>query len=971
MVHRLIFIVVICCISVFQHTAQSQWRSSSDVISGQYIVQLSDHDALDHFRDFVSTVSPDTVIIRSVMQQPFMLYLVDFGPTLQYDYTEILQRYRGLQTVMPNRRLINRVVPDDPLLINQWQYNNTGANGGLPGADLDMYNAWDITTGGTNYLGDTIVVCVIDDGVNGNHIDLKSNMWLNHHEIPNNGIDDDGNGYIDDYLGWNIKFGNDSLYYGGSHGTPVAGIIGAKGDNGIGVSGVNWNIKIMPVNYGDATEANALGAYAYAYAMRKLYNDTQGKKGAFIVATNSSWGIDNVFAEEAPIWCSLYDSLGAIGIINIAATTNKNTDVDTAGDLPTTCTSPYLISVTNINQLDQKVTGAGYGRKSIDLGAYGQQVYTLNRTNYGNFGGTSAATPHVTGVVALLYAVGCPVFDSIVIDNPAGAARIARDMIFYGTLHLPSLKNVTTTGGKLNAYRSLANLQAICSDRILPSGILATPNDSGIQISWVIGSEPSINLRYRKAEDLVWIVIENFKNGDTITGLDFCTAYEIQWASNAGLFPDTYGYSSFVHTQGCCSIPKITNIQTSGDQIAFSIQSSDNAQYVIRYFDPSVADTSYILLEGDTLVFDQLPECYALSFSVQAQCLTYNNQSAFTDTKYISTSCQSCTALDYCTSLRNNANQEWIASFSIDNQSMDSGAAASGYSDFAGVNVFNLKRDTYYQFHLTAGYKSSAYAEHFKIFIDFNQDGIWSTDELVFQTQVPFRTSLIENIFIPESAKTGYTRMRLMLSYENFDNACEIDNFEYGEVEDYCVWISSTCDANAESSVSVGTDSAIITLAFPGDIPEKTDLYWKEIDSDDWSKVAVTDATIILNGLKDCTKYQYFLQYQCQNTETFNSKTMTFKTKCIVNTLEYMIDTQVFPNPVDDILYLDISGYPSKPWSVQLTDVLGNILPINWIHHNEEILKANTSHLASGMYFMTISNPQDKMMTHTIKFVKK
>ncbi len=969
MVLRLFLIFSICCTLVIQHTAQSQWRSSSDVIPGQYIVQLSDHDALDHFKDFVSTVSPDTVIIRSIMQQPFELYLVDFGPTLQYDYTTILQRYHGIQTIMPNRRLANRSVPDDPLLINQWQYNNTGANGGLVGADLDMYNAWDITTGGVNHTGDTIVICVIDDGVNGLHEDIKSNMWVNRHEIPDNGIDDDNNGYVDDYLGWNTKYNNDSLYHGGSHGTSVAGIVGASGNNGKGVSGVNWNVKIMPVNYGDATEADAIISYAYAYTMRKLYNDTHGQRGAFVVATNSSWGLDNVFAEEAPIWCSLFDALGAIGIINIAATTNKNTDVDTEGDLPTTCTSPYLISVTNINNVDLKVTGAGYGRKSIDLGAYGQQVYTLSRLGYANFGGTSGATPHVTGVVGLLYAVQCPIFDSIVVYDPAGAARIARDMILYGTVSLSGLKDITTTGGKLNAFRALTNMQAICTEEILPAGIAIFPNDKGLQVKWVVGTESSIRLRYRQSDDLTWIVIENFKNGDTIPNLSFCTEYEIQLSSQAGLLPGAFGYSTFISTYGCCSVPKISDIVRDDDKIAFTILSPDSALYLIRYFDAITSDTAYVLLDDNKFELDEIPGCRAYSFSVQAQCLTYYNQSTFTESQLISTNCSSCTELDYCTDLRNTAKQEWIAAFTIGGQTISSGNSVTGYNNFAGLNVFDLKRDKSHQFHVRAGYTSSSYAEHFKIFIDFNQDGIWSSDELVYQTITPFRNELTEQFFIPESAKTGYTRMRIILSYENFNNACEKNNFEFGEVEDYCVWITSNCDANVETIVEVGKDSAVVHFFFPDDMPPSMSLFWKEADSEDWSDIVITDATTVLYGLEHCTKYQYYLQYTCDD-ETFDSKISTFKSDCSVNTQDFISGIHIFPNPADDILYIDIASYHPEAFTFQMTNLQGNSIPLSITQNKENILQANISHLAPGMYFITISNPQ-ATIRHTLKFVKK
>ena len=180
-------------------------------------------------------------------------------------------------------------VPNDPQYNQQWQYDNDGSNGGTVNADIDAPEAWDITTGGLTATGDTIVVCVIDDGIDVNHSDFGDNLWVNYAEIPNNNIDDDNNGFVDDYLGWNADDNNDDIgNSNGSHGTPVAGIVGAKGNNGIGVAGVNWDVKLMIVP-GGGNEAQALAAYDYPYTMRKIYNQTNGAQGAFVVSTNASW----------------------------------------------------------------------------------------------------------------------------------------------------------------------------------------------------------------------------------------------------------------------------------------------------------------------------------------------------------------------------------------------------------------------------------------------------------------------------------------------------------------------------------------------------------------------------------------------------------------------------------------------------------------------------------------------------------
>ncbi|MEO0779597.1 MAG: S8 family serine peptidase, partial [Bacteroidota bacterium] len=223
-----------------------------------------------------------------------------------------------------------QTTPNDPLFSRQWQYINEDLNGTLSGIDLDAELAWDITTGGLTPRGDTIVVAVIDNGFYLNHPDFEDNIWINHADFPNNRRDEDENGYLDDYLGWNILTQNDDIQPPGlsEHGTAVAGIIGARGDNGIGVTGVNWQVKLMIISNDELfTEARVLQAYDYVLTQRQLYNDTQGEEGAFVVATNASWGRSNAFPEDAPIWCAMYDTLGSAGILNCGATANSNVDV--------------------------------------------------------------------------------------------------------------------------------------------------------------------------------------------------------------------------------------------------------------------------------------------------------------------------------------------------------------------------------------------------------------------------------------------------------------------------------------------------------------------------------------------------------------------------------------------------------------------------------------------------------------------
>ncbi len=259
--------------------------------------------------------------------------------------------------------------PNDTRFNEQWALNNTGQTGGLNDADIDAPEAWDFTTGGLTALGDTIVVAIIDGGCDLNHQDLS--YWINWAEIPNNGIDDDSNGYIDDHRGWNA-YNNNGNVSSDFHGTHVSGISGARGNNNLGVSGVNWNVKTMPIAGASGDEATVITAYGYVHEMRSRYNETNGTQGAFVVSTNASFGVDFGQPANFPLWCAIYDSLGVQGVLSCGATANNNVDIDVVGDIPTGCPSPWLISVTNTTHNDVKNGGAAYGLTTIDLGAPGQ-----------------------------------------------------------------------------------------------------------------------------------------------------------------------------------------------------------------------------------------------------------------------------------------------------------------------------------------------------------------------------------------------------------------------------------------------------------------------------------------------------------------------------------------------------------------------------------------------------------------------
>ena len=292
-----------------------------------------------------------------------------------------------------------------------------------------------------------MVVVIIDTGVNYNHVDLAANIWTNPAECSGgvgtcvaDGVDDDGNGFVDDFYGWDFVNNDNDPMDDNKHGTHVAGTIGAVGNNGVGVTGVNWNVQIMALKFldrsGSGTLADAIEAINYATMMRRDF-------GVNLVVTNNSWG-GGGFSR------AMFDAIQASGEANMLFVAAAGNNGGVGAILPARYNLDNIISVAATDHTDALASFSNRGNEAVDLGAPGVDVLSTMRKNYGTLSGTSMASPHVAGVAALAWDV-----------DPAASYADIRDAIFAGVDPFPSLSGLTVTGGRLNAYTTLVIAEAL------------------------------------------------------------------------------------------------------------------------------------------------------------------------------------------------------------------------------------------------------------------------------------------------------------------------------------------------------------------------------------------------------------------------------------------------------------------------------------------------------------------------------
>lgn len=321
---------------------------------------------------------------------------------------------------------------DDEMFFKQWGLFNSGQQGGKEGADISAMRAWAVTKG-----SDTVVVAVLDSGVDYSHPDLASNIWVRPANVRAYQDDDLTDGLVEDVHGFNLVDDDGDPMDDNGHGTHCAGIIGAEGGNGLGIAGVNWNVKIMPLKFMDAegtgTTKDAIEAINYVIDRKRA--------GVNVRVISASWGstVKSRALED------MIRKAGDEGILFVAAAGNSSSDNDKMPHYPASYELSNVVSVAALNRNDQLASFSNYGAQSVHVAAPGEEILsTWLEHGFEEKKGTSMATPFVSGVAALVLA-----------QDPKISVDDLRANLLKSVDRLPSLKGKVSSGGRINAAKAV------------------------------------------------------------------------------------------------------------------------------------------------------------------------------------------------------------------------------------------------------------------------------------------------------------------------------------------------------------------------------------------------------------------------------------------------------------------------------------------------------------------------------------
>lgn len=321
--------------------------------------------------------------------------------------------------------------PNDPHFVDQWALNNEGQNGGKKRADVDALKAWATTKG-----SEEVVVAVLDTGVDYTHSDLVSNMWVRPDNIP--AYTDSQLGTFNDRNGFNAQDNQADPMDDNGHGTHCAGVIGAEGDNEIGIAGINFTVQIMPLKFlgrgGFGTTKDAIEAINYAIDRKQ--------KGVNVRIISASWGS----TQKSKALEDAIRAAGENGILFVAAAGNSSTDNDKRPHFPSNYDLPNVISVASLDNNDALSSFSNFGTKTVHVAAPGREIVsTWLKDSYREASGTSMATPHVAGIAALIIA-----------NEPNITVEKLRERILDSVDKIDLLNGRIFSAGRINAAKALA-----------------------------------------------------------------------------------------------------------------------------------------------------------------------------------------------------------------------------------------------------------------------------------------------------------------------------------------------------------------------------------------------------------------------------------------------------------------------------------------------------------------------------------
>jgi thermitase len=422
-------------IATFLLSTPSVFAANAPAVPGEYVIKMKSRAAISGEK--LSSAGVDFLRVISVKEN---ISMVRMNRLITQEYAlDQLRKLTQVEIAEPN--YIYKIVrtPNDPQLGELWGLMNDGKLNGRAGVDIGAEAAWDIETG-----SDQVVVAVIDTGIDYTHPDLQGNVWTNAREANGQaGVDDDGNGYVDDIYGYDFVNSDGDPMDDHGHGTHCSGTIGARGNDGNGIVGVAWNVKLMGLKFlagdGSGTLEDAIKAIDYATA-------------AGVDIMSNSWG-GGGYSE---LLKQSIEGAEKAGILFVAAAGNSAEDNDVAPAYPATYDVANVVSVAAIDRAGRLANFSSYGATTVHLAAPGVAVYSSIPGGHASWNGTSMATPHVSGVAALLKSQ----------ESSLTYAQIKERMMLTSR-PLAGLRNKVSTMGVVNAYYALTN-QAAPADELDP-----------------------------------------------------------------------------------------------------------------------------------------------------------------------------------------------------------------------------------------------------------------------------------------------------------------------------------------------------------------------------------------------------------------------------------------------------------------------------------------------------------------------